>query len=228
MVKIEVDILEDRELVMEQMRSTSKEMNKTRKEMEKMREDSRVGEEVKVQVHIYAKEAGAMLEEMVLMEDVTYPRRVKPARGKGRTEPLNTVKIDDWEQTEGREMERDAAWEFGPAGCQWRNDLAESRVKASKVRLKRVLVKMLKGEDPTPSHNELCTILATAANVASDLPTTLRSHSSNNFMSLALKHLLLGRTLVAPLKPPSHAGRALPRSQQTPAGPPEPMVEAVE
>ena len=28
-----------------------------------------------------------MLEEMVLMEDITYPRRAKQARGKGRPEP---------------------------------------------------------------------------------------------------------------------------------------------
>ena len=33
-----------------------------------------------------AKEAGTTLEEIVLMEDVTYPRSVKPAGGKGRPE----------------------------------------------------------------------------------------------------------------------------------------------
>ena len=138
-------------------------------------------------------------DQFVAMRD--RPTRVTSDPGRQLTASLNTVKIDDWEQTEGWEMEQDAAWEFVPAGCQWRNNLAESRVKASKVRLKRTLVKMLRGEDPTPSHNELCAILATGANVASDLPTTLGSRSSNNFMSLALKHLLLGRNSVAPLEP---------------------------
>ena len=75
MFKIEVHILADRELVMEQTRSMSKEINKPRREMKNMTEDSRVGEEVKVEVQIDDTEAGAMLEEMVLMEDVTYPRR---------------------------------------------------------------------------------------------------------------------------------------------------------
>ena len=48
-------------------------------------------------------------------------------------------------------------------GCQWRNDLAESRVKAGKVTLWRTLFRMLRGDDPTLSPVQLCAALATAA-----------------------------------------------------------------
>ena len=63
-----------------------------------------------------------------------------------RTESLN------WEQIEG---------------CLRRNDLAESRVKASKVALWCMLFRMLRGDDPTLNHVELCAARAKAANVAS-------------------------------------------------------------
>ena len=72
------------------------------------------------------------------------------------------------------------AWEIVPAGCQRRNDLAESRVKVSKVALKRTLFKMLRGEDSTLSHGGLCAILAMTAHVASDRPVALRSRIRRN------------------------------------------------
>ena len=60
-------------------------------------------------------------------------------------------------------------------------------MKASKVTLKRTLFKPLRGEDPTLSHGELCTVLAMAANMASNQPVALGSHTR--------------RTLGAPLEP---------------------------
>ena len=51
-------------------------------------------------------------------------------------------------------------------GCQWRNDLAESQAKASKVMFWRTLFGMLRGDDPTLSHGELCAALVTVANIA--------------------------------------------------------------
>ena len=47
----------------------------------------------------------------------------------GKTDSLN------WEQVEDREAERGTAWEFVPTGGQWRNKLAESRVKVIKATL---------------------------------------------------------------------------------------------
>ena len=43
-------------------------------------------------------------------------------------------------------------------------------VKASKMALKHTLIKMLSGDDPNPSHGELCAVLAMAANVGSKQP----------------------------------------------------------
>ena len=83
-------------------------------------------------------------------------------------------------------MEQEEAWELVPAGCQWRNDLAESREKASKVTLKGTLFKMLRGDNPTLSHGKLCAILPMTANVASDRPVALRSRASDNFMPLTV------------------------------------------
>ena len=62
-------------------------------------------------------------------------------------------------------------------GCQWRNDLAESRVKASKVTRWCTLFRMLRGDDPTQSHVELCATLAAVANVAGGQPIPLRSRT---------------------------------------------------
>ena len=57
------------------------------------------------------------------------------------------------------------------------------------------------GRVSDPCLHELCTVLARAANTASNRPAALGTRTSNNFMSLAAKHLLLGRTLVEPLEP---------------------------
>ena len=87
----------------------------------------------------------------------------------------DTIKIDslDWEQVEGREARRKTAWEFVPAGCQWRNGLVESRVKAIKGTLKYMLSKTLSGEKRTLSYSDLCTVLAMVANMVNDQPVAL-------------------------------------------------------
>ena len=56
-------------------------------------------------------------------------------------------------------------------GYQGRNNLAESRAEASKVTFWHTLFGMLRGDDPTLSHVELCAVLAAAANVASGHPS---------------------------------------------------------
>ena len=60
-------------------------------------------------------------------------------------------------------------------------------VKTRKMALKDMLIKMPRGEEPTPGHGELCTVLVMAANVASERPVALGSR--------------MRRTLGAPLEP---------------------------
>ena len=58
------------------------------------------------------------------------PSRVVSDRGSQLTSSDNTGKTNllDWEEVVGREADRGTAWEFVPAGRQWRNKLAKSRV----------------------------------------------------------------------------------------------------
>ena len=125
------------------------------------------------------------------------PNRVTSDQGSQLNASHNTIKNDSLAgaQIEGREVELETACEFVPAGWQWRNDLAKLRVTASKETLKRTLFKMLRGEDPTPSYSELCAVLATAANMASNQPVALSSRTSDYFMPLTMHQLLLRRTL---------------------------------
>ena len=57
------------------------------------------------------------------------PTKVMSDQGSQLTSSDDTIKIDslNWEQMEGREARRKTAWEFVPAGCQWRNRLSKSR-----------------------------------------------------------------------------------------------------
>ena len=66
-------------------------------------------------------------------------------------------------------------WEFVPAGCQFRNGLAESRVKAVKSTLKHVMESTLIGSKPTLHYAELCTLLAQCANIVNDRPISIRT-----------------------------------------------------
>ena len=91
------------------------------------------------------------------------PTKVVSDQGSQLTSSDNTIKINslNWEQVEGRGTRRKTDWEFVPAGCQWRNRLADTRVKALKVTLKS----MLSGEKRTLSYSDLCTLLAMVANM---------------------------------------------------------------
>ena len=55
------------------------------------------------------------------------------------------------------------AWQFVPAGCQYSNGLAESRVKANKLTMDHLLMSMLINSKPTLTYAQLNTLLAGAA-----------------------------------------------------------------
>ena len=79
------------------------------------------------------------------------PSKVVSDQGGQLTSSDNTGETNslNWEQVEGQEAERETAWEFVPTGCQWRNELTESRVEVVKATLKHMLFKTLCGEEPT-------------------------------------------------------------------------------
>ena len=59
------------------------------------------------------------------------PTKVVSNQGSQLTPSDGTSKINllNWEQVKGQEARRKTDWEFVPAGCQWRNRLAKTRVK---------------------------------------------------------------------------------------------------
>ena len=59
--------------------------------------------------------------------ELSRPPKVVSDQGSRRTSS-DTADQLDWAHVEGREAERGTDWEFVPAGCQWRNKLAKSRV----------------------------------------------------------------------------------------------------
>ena len=98
------------------------------------------------------------------------PTKVVSDRGSKLTSAGN-IAVLDWDQVE----DRGTAWECVTTGHQWRNKIAELRVKAFKETLKQMFAKTLTGGEPTLSYNELCTLLTMTANVVNNQPITLRS-----------------------------------------------------
>ena len=70
----------------------------------------------------------------------------------------------DWDMVSSRSARAGKSWEFFPAGCQFRNGLAESRVKILKATLGHTLV------GNTQIYAECSVVLSRAANIANDRP----------------------------------------------------------
>lgn len=82
-----------------------------------------------------------------------------------------------------------------PAGCQYRNGLAESRVKAVKSTLGHMLNSTLvQGTKPTLTYAELCTTLARVASIINDRPIGVRAMTEDEIVPLTVNQLLLGRS----------------------------------
>ena len=100
----------------------------------------------------------------------------------------------EWKSIGEQGVRQGTTWEFVPAGCQYRNGLAESRVKAVKNTLGRMMNSTLIGTKPTLSYAELCTTLARAASIISDRPNGVRSLTEDEIVLLTVNQLLLGRS----------------------------------
>ena len=99
-----------------------------------------------------------------------------------------------WGDVESRTARQGTQWNFVPAGCQFRNGLCESRVKALKHTLKHVVDGSTVNEKPTVSYVELQVFLAKAANILNDRPLGIRSLTEDDLVPLTPNQLLLGRT----------------------------------
>ena len=134
------------------------------------------------------------------------PRKVVSDRGSQLTSAENYVSwkpAEDptqwgWSEIEERSVREGTEWEFVPAGCQWRNGLAESKVKAIKSTLSHMMASTLIGGKPTITYAALMVVLARAASVVNDRPLGIRSLTEKDLIPITPNQLLLGRTSTAP------------------------------
>ena len=110
-----------------------------------------------------------------------------------KEDPISWKWVEVVEKTAGK----GTVWEFVPAGCQYRNGLAESRVKAVKATLGHIIASTVIGGKPTLHYAELCTLLAQVANMVNDRPVEVRSLTEEDIVPIPANQLLLGRTLTS-------------------------------
>ena len=85
-------------------------------------------------------------------------------------------------------------WDFIPAGSQYKNGLAEARVKATKSTLQHVLASSIVSTKPTINYAELTVLLSRVSNIINDRPLGVRLLSSDELVPVTSNMLLLGRT----------------------------------
>ena len=85
-------------------------------------------------------------------------------------------------------------WTLVEPGCQWRNGLAESRVKILKQTLDHLLVSTLVNSKPTLHFTELRVLLLRIANIVNDRPIGVRNINNEDMVPLTVNQLLQGRT----------------------------------
>ena len=104
----------------------------------------------------------------------------------------------NWDEMKQAGARAGTSWEFVPAGCQFRNGLAEARVRAIKHTISHMLASTLIGEKPTLNYAELGTLLAKAANIVNDWPIGVKNLTEDELVPLTINQLLLGRTSSSP------------------------------
>jgi len=134
------------------------------------------------------------------------PRKVISDKGSQLTSCRNTVaftdatspKSCDWAHIKEVGARAGTVWEFVPAGCQFRNGLAESRVKAVKHAMSHMAgASIAGGVKPSLNYAQLATLVAVAANAVNDRPIGVKKMTESDFVPLTVNMLLLGRTSTA-------------------------------
>ena len=76
----------------------------------------------------------------------------------------------DWDGLAQKAAQSGTKWRFAPPGCQWRDGLAESRVKALKKSMEHIA-----NEGPL-NYAKYCTVLARIETIYNDRPLGIRHH----------------------------------------------------
>ena len=100
----------------------------------------------------------------------------------------------NWERIKEMTANRGTVWRFVPAGCQWQNGLAESRIKIFKQTLKRCVVGTINGNKSLLSYGEMQVLLAEMMDKMNNRPIGLKQLTEELLVPLTPNCLLLGRT----------------------------------
>ena len=93
----------------------------------------------------------------------------------------------DWSSIAAESARHHTTWKFVPPGSQWRNGLAESRVKAAKHTLSTVM------QETALTYAEMVNLLYRVANIINDRPLGVKTLTNDDLVPLTANHLLLGR-----------------------------------
>ena len=100
----------------------------------------------------------------------------------------------DWQRIEQMTASKGTKWNFVPAGCQWQNGLAESRIKIFKQTFRRCVVGTINGNKTLLSYGKMQVLMADIMDRMNNRPIGLRSLTEEFLVPLTPNCLLLGRT----------------------------------
>ena len=101
----------------------------------------------------------------------------------------------DWGNITDQTARRGTEFKIVEAGCQWRNGLAESQIKAMKKSLFHVASSSaIKSVKPKLDYQEWCLLLNRVANISNERPLGVRSLTEDTIIPLTPNQLLIGKT----------------------------------
>ena len=120
------------------------------------------------------------------------PRYIYSDKGSQLIKASTLLPDCNWEEIKEQVSRQGTTWRFCPAGCQYRNGLAEARVKALKNTMKHLF---LSGAGSL-NFSEFQSLLARAAAIINDRPLGVRHHkgAEGELLPLTPNLLLLGRS----------------------------------
>ena len=100
----------------------------------------------------------------------------------------------EWDKIEHATSAKGTRWQFVPAGCQWQNGLAESRIKIFKQTFRRCVVGTINGNKSLVNYGEMQALLADMMDRMNNRPIGLKSLTEQDLVPLTPNCLLIGKT----------------------------------
>ena len=100
----------------------------------------------------------------------------------------------EWEKVEHATSAKGTRWHFVPAGCQWQNGLAESRIRIFKQTFRRCVIGTINGNKTLVNYCEMQCMLADMMDRMNNRPIGLKSLTEYDIVPLTPNCLLIGRT----------------------------------